>query len=331
MLLAWTSNEIKFLKSHYPESDWDYILQALPYAKDTIIHKASELNIRRTRDVWSDDELALLVDSYSKHLPTKRIAELLGGRHNCAAICTKANKMGLKTRRKWSDEEISILKEYYSSKPSEEVLEMLPGRSLRTIQCKARSLGLHAYAYLERAWSQFEDEAIRKYWISMNDIELAEMLGRSRGATKFRRQKLGLYRPVPVGTYEYLRKYLWKENRLWRKRSIEACGYRCIVTGERFQAVHHLHSSNLIVNEVLDVLDLEYDKVGNYSPEQLNLISKTYADLNLKYPLGVCLSERIHKQFHNEYGYGNNTPDQFQEFLSKYYPETQIPVTIKVA
>lgn len=43
----------------------------------------------------------------------------------------------------------------------------------------------------------------------------------------------------------------------WRKDSIENCGGKCVITGENFDVVHHLHPCNLITKETMGNLKLQ--------------------------------------------------------------------------
>ena len=101
----------------------------------------------------------------------------------------------------------------------------------------------------------------------------------------------------------------------WNKDSMKNCNYKCVITGGKFDTVHHLHGFNSIVFETLEMLNLTlHQHVNEYSEEELTLIDKTCLELHYKYDMGVCLSKRIHDLFHDIYGKGNNTPDQFNEF-----------------
>lgn len=105
----------------------------------------------------------------------------------------------------------------------------------------------------------------------------------------------------------------------WKADSIKACGSKCVITQKKFDDVHHLYSFHLIVSEAFQKLDFEIkEKVEDFTQEELNALSKTCLELHYKYPLGVCVSNDIHILFHTVYGYGNNTPDQFEEFKVRY-------------
>jgi hypothetical protein len=105
----------------------------------------------------------------------------------------------------------------------------------------------------------------------------------------------------------------------WKKKSMEACNYKCVITNERFDVIHHLHSFNSICIEVFKELNLEVKNiVSDYTEDELNLITEKVISLHDKYPLGVCLVDKVHKLFHNLYGTGGNTPEQFIDFQVRW-------------
>jgi len=111
-------------------------------------------------------------------------------------------------------------------------------------------------------------------------------------------------------------------NRLtqWKNDSKKFCNYRCIFTGDRFGAIHHLYSFNLIVSEAMENISLDVrDQVSLYSNEELESLEQEVLRLHYEYPMGVCLRDDIHDLFHSLYGKGDNTPEQFDEFKSRWY------------
>lgn len=102
----------------------------------------------------------------------------------------------------------------------------------------------------------------------------------------------------------------------WKEDSKKACGYKCAVSGEKFDDVHHLYGFNLIVQEALLMENLPiYEKIGDYTESELSRLNEKTIALHSQYGLGICLKREIHDQFHIQFKKGDNTPEQFEEFL----------------
>jgi hypothetical protein len=116
--------------------------------------------------------------------------------------------------------------------------------------------------------------------------------------------------------YHYLRYCL----NGWRFDSMKCYNFKCIITGEKFDAIHHFYSFNKIVRESLTETNISiYDEINKYTPEELKTIEDKCIELHYKYGLGVPLTNKLHSLFHNIYGIKDNTPEQFKEFTKRYY------------
>lgn len=110
---------------------------------------------------------------------------------------------------------------------------------------------------------------------------------------------------------EHLRGKLGK----WKCDSIKNCDYKCDVTGEKFDTIHHPYGFNQIVREATNCLNISiYNEINEYTGLELKQIEDKCLELHYKHGLGVCLTEDAHKEFHSIYGYGDNTPEQYEEF-----------------
>lgn len=88
---------------------------------------------------------------------------------------------------------------------------------------------------------------------------------------------------------------------------------------KQFNVVHHLYPFDKILNETfLETCILKKEYLKEFSEEKQVILSNKCIELHSKYPLGVCLTIKAHKLFHNIYGNVDNTPEQFYQFKKDF-------------
>lgn len=170
----WTKEKLELLKLHYPQSEWDKILEVLyPFKKEDIITKAYKLKIKRECYGYSPEDEQFLKENYLI-LSVEELSTKLN--KSPASIMTKANKMGIIKMEKWSQDEIDKLKELYPYYTNEELVEFFPNRSSNAIMSMA-TMKLDLYKdeeYLSERYYKFEKERMLH-----GLIEYANELGRT--------------------------------------------------------------------------------------------------------------------------------------------------------
>lgn len=312
----WSDQEVFFLKENYATTDWDVILKALSkWKKSEIISKASSLDLKRENFFWTDHDIEILKDCYERKLPIKEIEEMLNYKFTQNAIGTKAYVLGIHQKKCWTAEEDDKLKKIYPIYNMKDICNEFPNRSYDAIIQRAVTLGLS----YKTTWTNDEVKFLIDNHRAMTDEEIAKYLGRTKDSVRGKRFSEKLYHPIKPGVYNYLSEYIRKRNKNWKKQSAKQCNYKCVITGKRFQEIHHLYGMNKILQETL--CDLNYPEnisIQELSDSDLKTILNHFYEVQNNYPLGICLSKDIHKKFHDCYGYGDNTPDQFDEFLKTH-------------
>lgn len=104
----------------------------------------------------------------------------------------------------------------------------------------------------------------------------------------------------------------------WKRQVLIRDGFNCVLSQRHDNlVVHHLLSFNSIIAAASEQTSLPIlRRIKDYSQEDLTRLEE--AVLNL-HPLsnGITLTREIHNSFHQQYGKGNNTVEQFIEFCSK--------------
>lgn len=146
--------EIDVIKEKYQTCSWDEILSCLPHRnKESIIHKAYELKLKKDNYYWTNNDIEILIQGYKNNVSNEKIRKMLNDKFSIQSINTKANKLGLLKRQRWTSEEIEILINNYSMIPIDAICELLPNRKRQNIIAKAKKMNINSYQYLKEQWT----------------------------------------------------------------------------------------------------------------------------------------------------------------------------------
>ena len=115
---------------------------------------------------------------------------------------------------------------------------------------------------------------------------------------------------------DHLRKYI----KPWKINSMEYCNYKSIISGKRFNHIHHVNKNfSEILELTFKISNIEIkETIVEYTSEELEKLEKICLMLHYFFGPGVCLTEEEHKLFHSLYGKHDNTKEQFKEFEERF-------------
>lgn len=269
---------------------------------------------------WSQSDTLVLKNNYGK-ISYEDMINLFSTPKDIDSIKRRAVYIGLTESRKWTQEEIDILVKNYSNIPIQNVMELLPNKTLFSIRGQAKAQNLKSFYYLSRIYTSEEEEYLKNNYLDKTNEELGEYLNREPSAIGQHLWSLGLKRPHCVDNYTSLSEYVRAHLYTWKNEVREKANYTCALTNVRSNIiVHHIYGFNLLLMETINNLQFPlYEDLTKYSEEQLNQLVEEFIYLQEYYGQYICISEDIHRQFHSIYGCGNNTPQQWDEFVNTYY------------
>lgn len=270
--------------------------------------------------LWSKSETEIL-KTYYYLVPMDDLLEMLNHKFTKEQIISKVNNMKFTKSRLWNDNEVALLKEYYPISSYEELNNMFPNRTLISIIGKARTLGLIRKSTLEKYYTEEDNEYIKQNFLKKSIDEIANHLNRTPSGIINHARILGLRNPKTRKSDGYydLNNYIRARLDTWKNNYKKKVNYTCELSGAKNNlVVHHIKGYNLILDEAFLLCNIEQkDDFNDYTMDELHQLFDAFFYLQEEEKLYICIHESIHKEFHREYGYGNNTKEQWDEFLRK--------------
>ena len=175
-------------------------------------------------------------------------------------------------------------------------------------------------------WSKEDEQVLLDNYGKLTYAEISMFLSRKiRYRSIGRKAKsMGIVccsnRSEQTECYKQLCHFVRRRIRTWVNFIKEQSDYKCAITGEKFNVVvHHIRSFNLIIEECIKLSNFDVNKDFNdYSQKELDNFIDLFLDVQEYYKDYICISEDLHERFHCCYGRGDNTREQWDEFISNY-------------
>lgn len=317
-----TDEQKREIEDMYRDGRLKEILNIHPTLEKNFLYNLMSRNkIENGKYFWTEEDTNYLRDNIG--LGYDKLFEYFSGRHTKNAIETKAQKMGLTKSQDWTEDELNIMKKYYSILPKEDIQKLLPNRTWNSIILKSSNLKIKSHHYLSEKYSEEEENFIKENFGKMTDAEIAKAIGKTIHGICDKRRLLGLYYfDKNYSKYNNISKFFRAHIYDWKENSMKQCNYQCIFTGSKDYAIHHIISFNTILSKFFSYIEsknlLKSNNLCDYSKEELDNLIKIFNTIHDKYPLGICVRKDIHNLFHNIYGSGGNTKEQWDIFSEKF-------------
>lgn len=251
-----------------------------------------------------------------------------------------------RTNEKWSDEDLELLKLHYKEMSNDELIERyFPNRTNRSLETIASKYGINhknedvlneirkqvakilpqCQVGVKRpdTWRNNISISQKERYKNPEQIEIARQNAIKRELGK------GDTNPIHINPLYGEKNGRWKGGMSdlsvqlrrdildWKKSSSEFCDYKCVLTGNRFQNIHHLISFDSILQEALINVGLDKkNKVADYTSEEYESLRNEIITLHSSTLYGACMCKELHELFHKEYTYFNSTIDDFISFVN---------------
>lgn len=297
---------------------------------------------------WLDEEIELLKENYQEY-NDKELSEIIfKGKRSERSIEKKRLTLGLKKSNKreiWSEKEKDKLKRlfpYYTNRELSE--QFFKNRSRRAIEEMGNILGFskteeairrgnvdrskamistnigkpksekQKKQHSEKMKKLYQDGVIISPWKGRVVSEEEREKSRKRVMGRW----LGKNNPKWSGGVTPITHLLRANISLWKNKSMSYCDYRCIFTGLGFDDIHHINPFNKMIKETLKELSIEDATCIDFSNESIRdlIINKIHSKHTY---IGLCITDEIHKRFHDTYSYNEFNMEDLIEFTKDYF------------
>lgn len=196
----WADGEIDILKELYPEKSKDYIAQKLGRTIKAVAVMARRLNLTSSaprKNSWTIEDDTFIKEHIAKW-PIEKIAEKLNKtpitiqrrawkKHFTSNLPTKHHTQ----QRFWTKQEIRQL-EYFLGKCSKEDIAAKFGRSLQSVNAKAKHLGLKKLPI----WTTKNIAILKKYFPFETNVKVAKRISTNPVSVRLKAIEFGLKKSV---------------------------------------------------------------------------------------------------------------------------------------